>query len=373
MAVERQVVLRLAAADGGEVAVSDMSAVHCDGDVLWVAADEGLPELYRLTAAGDGYGDPQAFGVGEFVALPDGADEEIDVEGLDGAPGCLWLVGSHSRTRKRVDPDDDDEKVEKGLRTVRSHPNRNVLVRLPLAPGDDGLPAPSSGTAGAGPAAVLDGDLLRALAADRHVGPFLETPSKDNGLDIEGLAVVGDRLLLGLRGPVLRGWAVVLEVAPEADPGRPGKLRLGGPGPGYRLFFLDLDGLGIRDLCRAGDDVLVLAGPTMMLDGPVRLYRWRGAAKNRPHTVIRRDGLARVTDLPFGSGDDEGSDHAEGITLLPDDDALLVVYDSPAPARVRPDGVLADVVRLRAPAPRAPVPSESSSPSTQSLQPTEVP
>ena len=69
MAVERQVGLRLAAADGGAVAVSDMSAVHCDGDVLWVAADEGVPELYRLTAAGDGYGDPRAFALGEFVAV----------------------------------------------------------------------------------------------------------------------------------------------------------------------------------------------------------------------------------------------------------------------------------------------------------------
>ena len=70
----------------------------------------------------------------------------IDVEGLDGAPGCLWLVGSHSRTRKRVDPDDDDENVAKALRTVRSRPNRNVLVRVPLSDGDDGLPVNGFGT-----------------------------------------------------------------------------------------------------------------------------------------------------------------------------------------------------------------------------------
>jgi L-seryl-tRNA(Ser) seleniumtransferase len=40
-------------------------------------------------------------------------------------------------------------------------------------------------------------------------------PGKDNGLDVEGLASVGDRLLVGLRGPVLRGWAIVLEIEPE--------------------------------------------------------------------------------------------------------------------------------------------------------------
>jgi hypothetical protein len=373
MAVERQVVLGLTAADRGAVAIADLSAVHRDGALLWLATDEELPELYRLTAAGDGYGDPRGFRLGDVVDLPEGAEAEVDVEGLDGAPGCLWLVGSHSRTRKRVDPEDDDEKVAQALRTVRSHPNRNVLVRLPLSTGDDGLPVPSPGTAGDRAAAVLDGDLLRALSADPHVGPFLEIPGKDNGLDIEGLAVVGDGLLLGLRGPVLRGWSLVLEVTPEPDPRRPGKLRLGGPQPGYRLFFLDLDGLGVRDLCRAGDDVLVLAGPTMDLDGPVRLYRWRGAGDDRRHTAVRREDLARIGDLPFGSGDDEGSDHAEGITLLPDGDTLLVVYDSPAPARVLADGVLADVVRLRAPAPRAPAGSEAGLASTHSpLQP-EVP
>ncbi len=42
-------------------------------------------------------------------------------------------------------------------------------------------------------------------------------PGKDNGFDIEGLAVREDRLLLGLRGPVLRGHAFVLELSLEQD------------------------------------------------------------------------------------------------------------------------------------------------------------
>lgn len=45
-------------------------------------------------------------------------------------------------------------------------------------------------------------------------------PSKDNGLDIEGLAVDGRRLLLGLRGPLLRGWSAPLEIAAEASGGQ---------------------------------------------------------------------------------------------------------------------------------------------------------
>ena len=58
--------------------------------------------------------------------------------------------------------------------------------------------------------------LTRALADDPHFGPYMAIPGKDNGFDIEGLAVDGRRLLLGLRGPVLRGWSALLEIAVEA-------------------------------------------------------------------------------------------------------------------------------------------------------------
>ena len=65
--------------------------------------------------------------------------------------------------------------------------------------------------------------LTRALRDDPHLGPFLSIPSKDNGFDIEGLAAApGGRLFLGLRGPVIDGWACVLEmqVATHRDPRR---------------------------------------------------------------------------------------------------------------------------------------------------------
>jgi hypothetical protein len=41
---------------------------------------------------------------------------------------------------------------------------------------------------------------------------FLPLPGKDNGFDVEGLAVFGARLFVGLWGPVLCGWAVILEL-----------------------------------------------------------------------------------------------------------------------------------------------------------------
>lgn len=134
------------------------------------------------------------------------------------------------------------------------------------------------------------GGRLDALGADEHLAPFLAIPGKDNGFDVEGVAAHGEpgaeTLYLGLRGPVLRGWAVVLELRPRDD--GPGRLRLD-PVHGharYRKHFLGLGGLGVRDLCPDGDDLLVLAGPSMDLDGPVRVYRWRDAARSDAPAVL---------------------------------------------------------------------------------------
>lgn len=356
MTVVRQVPLRFARDGAGEEPGTDLSTVCRDGTVLWVAGDEE-PVLHRLSAEPqDGaYGDLVTFPLGDLVDLPEGPGREVDVEGMDRAGDHLWLVGSHSRTRKRVDPDDDDRDVPAILAEVKVRPNRNVLIRLSLA-GAGAAARPVTG-------ALLDGDLLTALAADELLRPFLAIPGKDGGLDIEGLVAVDDGLLLGLRGPVLRGWAVVLEVRPRTDPDDPARLTLDGTEPGYRTLFLDLDGLGVRDLCRLDDDVLVLAGPTMDLDGPARLYRWPGAATAQRSTVGRD--LVRVAEVATSTGPEEGSDHPEGITVVADADPIevLVVYDSPATARrPSPGTVLADVLRLSVPRQVTPEPADRSAP-----------
>jgi hypothetical protein len=235
---------------------------------------------------------------------------------------------------------------------VESQANRQVLVRIPICD-VDGLPtavAHLDVDGGRHRAAILAGDdnLRDLLRDDAHLAPFLDIPGKDNGLDIEGIAVHGERVYLGLRGPVLRGWAFVLELRPYPEPADPGRLRLRefDEGARYRKHVLALDGLGIRDMCPSGDDLLLLTGPSMDLDGPVRLYRWHHAARTGAPQVVRGDdALSRELDLPYGEGDD----HAEGITLVgpPEDRRLLVVYDSPAPARLTDDGaVLADLVQL---------------------------
>ena len=162
-----------------------------------------------------------------------------------------------------------------------------MLVRLPVAD-VDGLPDPGARARGGRRApprrrCSAGGDDLRELLRDdEHLAPFLgRSRARTTASTSRASRCIGDRVYLGLRGPVLRGWAFVLELRPYVDPDDPSRLRLRdfADGPPYRKHVLDLDGLGVRDLCPDGDDLLVLAGPTMDLDGPVRIYRWHGGCR----------------------------------------------------------------------------------------------
>jgi hypothetical protein len=333
-----------------------LSAVRQVGGTLWVANDESST-VERLTLAGARADRHVQFPLADLLDLPAGGRgpdaPEIDIEGLDAAAGYLWVVGSHSFKRCKPDPADDDAKAIKRLARTDKEANRFLLARIPLVD-DQRLPALAGKAPGRRAQRLRGGtagnQLTRLLRKDKHLAAFIGLPGKENGFDVEGLAVAQERLFLGLRGPVLRGWAVVLELRWADD----GDLLSLAPLQGHRRkrvrkHFLQLRGLGIRDLCLDGDDLLVLAGPTMGLDGPVRVLRWRGAARCEAACVLDPDELELVLELPFG----EGCDHAEGITLLREAPgaapALLVVYDSPSSSRqVGHSGLRADVFELAA-------------------------
>jgi Protein of unknown function (DUF3616) len=166
-------------------------------------------------------------------------------------------------------------------------------------------------------------------------------PGKDNGLDIEGLAVRGMRAFIGLRGPVLRGWSCILEVRLQAQDDKLKLLPLDGTVP-YRKHFQNLNNLGVRDLLMHGDDLFVLVGPTQSHDGPHEIWRWKGGAKE----AGAASGFQRVLVLPQR----EKVDRAEGFTVLDEagtSASVLVVYDAPAEGRlVKKGAVTADLFRL---------------------------
>jgi hypothetical protein len=343
MTVDRQVRLRFETGAVESMTHVNLSAVRSDGRYLWIAGDE-TATIERLTADEIGrpteYAEHVTYPLPHVIKLPGAADEEVDVEGLTRVGPYLWAVGSHSSKRKKLKSDHSDAKAAKRLASVSPEPARRVLARIAI---EDDQPVTET-SAGHRSAALGKPGLIDFLEDDDHLAPFLQIPGKDNGLDIEGIAAAGapgeESVFLGLRGPVLRGWAVVLQLSPRLDGDELELAKI--DGERYLKHFLDIDGLGIRDLCVHGDDLLILAGPSMDLDGPVRIYRWPGAADISAADVVHRNELVRVLDLPYGEGDD----HAEGIALLPDNE-LLVVYDSPAPARLtEPGTVLADVVKL---------------------------
>lgn len=339
--------------DEGKQLRDGLSAAVLDGDTLWLACDE-TTRLERLTRdRGDAFHAHEQFPLSALLDLQAPEDEEADIEGLAVADGYLWLVGSHSLKRTKAKPDKTPKKNRERLAEVTADGNRFLLARIPLV--DDGGTRRPEKESGEGDdrrvAAQLRGDatgseLTAALRQDEHLGRFFgnegeaggRIPSKDNGFDIEGLAVSGGRVFLGLRGPVLRGWATVLEVEVREEGGRPSMLRLKGIGDGdrpYRKHLLELGGLGVRDLCADGNDLLILAGPTMDLDGPTALFRWEGGAHPEKESVVFAGGLKRLLDVPFG----RGADHAEGVTLLPAVEGapreVLVIYDAPSAERKR--------------------------------------
>ena len=339
------------------------------GNTLWVANDESI-SLERLCLIKDGktgvyrYArDHQQFPLADYLVMPlppsdDSTDlEEVDVEGLAYEDGYLWLVGSHSLKRKKPALEDGVKEAHKQLSKISTDDNRYLLARIPVVQ-NNGMPALAKEDSQNGIkrfAAQLHGnapgnDLTEALEEDRHLRSFLAIPGKDNGFDIEGLAVSGERIFLGLRGPVLRGWALILEVILEDDPKQLATLTLKPIGPKGRLYrkhFLDLGGLGIRDLAVQGSDLLILAGPTMDLDGPVTLVRWPDGTAPEGESMVPAAQLQRIMEVPYGHGDD----HPEGITLFAPDgstaNSILVVYDSASVARhIGGSTVAADVFLL---------------------------
>jgi uncharacterized protein DUF3616 len=358
-----------------------LSAAIQTGNNLWVANDETI-SLERLSFDPSGsqgiysYSKHESFQLNEYLELPappppDLKDiEEADVEGMDFKDGYLWLVGSHSLKRKKVDQEDSIEKNFKRLANVSSDGNRFLLARIPLIKEGESYTLKKAVEQEDGKkktAAQLHGDaasslLTRALMEDEHLKKFLSISGKDNGFDIEGLAVAGNRVFIGLRGPVLRGWAVLLELELEVDDKKPSRLvlksinpnNLHNPrNPSYRKHFLELEGLGVRDLCVQDSDLLILAGPTMDLDGPVNVFRWEGGAKPAQESLIFKNALINLGSIPYGQDNDQGKDHAESMTLFSPDgskaSSLLVTYDSASDSRkLGKDGVKADVFALPA-------------------------
>ena len=338
--------VRLEFASGTLVHTNLSGAAFLD-DWLWVAGDEacGVDRMRRLDPVGSEtlrFGEVCDFALADLLDLPGSADEEADLEGMAVSDGWLWVVGSHGLKRKNAKEGRDHTENAKRLSKVTLDGNRRLLACLPIERDASNQPCLVREAKDGRRAQRLKGDaqtneLTRILADDPHLGPYMAIPGKDNGFDIEGLAVDGRRLLLGLRGPVLRGWSVLVEIAVMTHGDQLRMVPLDESGALIRKHFMQLEGLGVRDLHFSGDDLYILAGPTMVLDGDIRVFKWTGAkpllAANR-EPVRFETALTESVSLPHG----RGVNRAEALCNLPaglgqSKPSWLVLYDAPGADR----------------------------------------
>jgi phosphohistidine phosphatase SixA len=269
-----------------------------DGSLLIVGTDEGH-ELQVLKRTG-----ALKYQASHFIDLTPGLDLEVDIEGLAAAGNVLYAVGSHSQKRKKTKRSKSRKKNIEGLE--QSKPtrleSRDKIFRIELDEGGQ-------------KSKIQHLDLRKIINSTKPLSLFSRLPAKENGIDIEGLAIFADTLYLGFRGPVLRQGYVPVGVLHFSKP------------DSFKLTYVKLGGRGVRSMTRVKDGFLILAGAVGDSDQSYQLYFWNGKS-----CVIGKDAaggnIHRLRSVPCPDGG-----KAEGLIVLSEKNdwsyELLILYDGP--------------------------------------------
>ena len=256
----------------------NISGVVKTDDFMALASDEGNQiEIFKQDSKG-------IWQTHHLVTLSDNTNE-IDLEALAWQKPYLYALGSHSAKRKKVKSSLSQKENVKRLEKTYLEPARQQLFRIELNNKNKAVDIQSL-------------SLSDELANHSILKSFVGIPSKENGIDIEGLAVDSKgRLLLGFRGPVLRGNIVPilrLKLAKESFAIKKSK-----------TLFLTLSGVGVRGLAETADEILVLSGANGDQTIPYQIALWNG--KNAITGSDNDDNnLRSVCDLPNLKGKPEG-------------------------------------------------------------------
>lgn len=288
--------------------LGDLSGMAISGPFLLLGTDEGvgpkkninLIQVMQQVATGH-------FQYHRHMELFIGNKDdglEMDIEGLDLQSNKLYVVGSHTLQRPSAKSEKEYDKNRRRMqsKSIKAQRNRDWLYRLQL--NDDWSVATKERIS-----------LRKLINHDPVLKPFSRIPGKENGVDIEGVAVAGEWLYLGLRGPVLRGNYVPIL-----------KLKFDAPRKSYELLFVQLSGRGCRDIKRVSDGFLLIAGPVGDGCYPFQLYHWNGQDMLPGYDRKDKDcGKMRLLgDLPMTSGKPEGlAVHSEGDDYY----EILIIYD----------------------------------------------
>ena len=315
-----RIILDYAAAEGAKL-LENLSGIAAVGDFLWTVSDEGRT-LECLRRNGDGYALARQVMLDDvFADIPGKAkDDELDLESISIADGALWLSGSHCRVRAKPLNEDEAGAAPEPNSRIKDRPSRTLFGEIALEQ-DGGALGAARALPFTGP-----GSLREHLAANEYLAPFLKLPSKENGLDIEGLAIVDGAAFLGLRGPLIDSYAAAVELTLDS----------GFQIAESRLHFIDLAGLGIRDMAQDGSDILMIAGPVTGASGPFKLFRWT------PQRVASVQAAELVFDWPAGA------EKPEGLCVMErnGERGAIILYDSPDKNRIEDRKYAADWLPL---------------------------
>lgn len=285
---------------GDILAADDLSGVAVHSGFLALCADETVDATVIQLLRRD---DDEALSYSLHATIPlRDDDEEVDLEGVASDGRFVYAIGSHSRVRKAAKSEKSRANNLERLLDIDAPESRDVLYRVRM--NDEGLAASESESV----------SLRDVIDGDPYLNRFTKIPSKENGVDIEGIATDGDLLYVGFRGPVLRGNYVPVLLLEFDDPDE------------AELRFVDLDGLGIRDLCAVEDGFLILAGPVGDATEGYDVYFWDGEDR----IPDRGRAVGEVTRLTRLKGLDGGK--PEGLAVLEEAEGafdVLIVHDGP--------------------------------------------
>ena len=250
---------------GNVLESEDISGVAVVGEFAVIVSDEVKnPTVVQvLKRQGAGY---RTFA---DVQLP--TEDEVDLEAVAVDGSTVYVTGSHAWTRKIKNGAIEDPERKR---------SREQFFRFKLDA--TGTPGPVEGPK----------SLRPAIKAHPVLSGFLGIASKENGIDIEGLAVKDGQMYFGFRGPVLRdGWVPIL-VTTWDDPET------------IDIRYVQLDGRGIRDIAAVNPGFLILAGPAGDGDTSFRVYYWNGENQLSSGPDAKPQRLAEFADL--GQGKPEG-------------------------------------------------------------------
>jgi hypothetical protein len=276
----------------------DISAIAQLGDQLIIGADEG--HAVQVLTVVDGT--KAQYVISQSLRLMATDQDEIDIEDICCQGEICYVIGSHSIKRKKVDPEKSYKVNRERIAEVKIEKTRGHLFRLVSDPKIGAL--------------VEQGciSLQSILTTDEILGRFASIPSKENGLDIEGLAMKGDRLYIGFRSPVLRENYVPVLITEFDQP------------KDYELVFINLGGRGVRAMADTNDGFLIIGGPPGDGEGTFHLYFWTGEdmipGNDRSAQRILTD-LGEI-QLPIAAA------KAEGLTVIEESSRaweVVIVYD----------------------------------------------